>query len=56
MARIEETIFLIKLSQIVKDKGTKAGKSEFDDLPATIEQVVQELVSKDVIVEVEKAD
>ena len=55
MARIEETVFVVKLSQLVKDKGDIAEKTGFDDLPATIEQVVQELVASDVVVEVEKA-
>ncbi len=56
MARIEETIFVIRLSQLVKDKGDAAEKTGFDDLPATIEQVVQELVASDVVVEVEKGN
>jgi hypothetical protein len=55
MARIEETIFVVKLSQLVKDKGDTAEKTSYDDLPETIEQVVQELVAGDVIVEVEKS-
>lgn len=55
MAKIQETIFVVKLSQLVKDKGEAAEKNSFDQLPETIEQVVQELVSNDVIVEVERA-
>lgn len=55
MAKIEETVFVIKLSQLVRDKGDIAEKTGFDDLPATIEQVVQELVASDVLVEVERA-
>lgn len=55
MARIEETIFVVKLSQLVKDRSDLAEKTGFDDLPATIEQVVQELVASDVLVEVERA-
>lgn len=55
MAKIEETIFLVKLSQLVKEKDNAADKSSFDHLPETIEQVVQELVSNDIIVEVERA-
>ena len=54
MAKIEETLFVVKLSQLVKDKGTAAEKTGYDELPATIEQVVQELVASDVVVEVEK--
>jgi hypothetical protein len=53
MAKIQETIFVIKLSQLVKDKGDF--HNTFTDLPATIEQVIQELVPTDVVVEVEQA-
>lgn len=56
MAKIQETVFVVKLSQLVRDRGDAAEKTGFDDLPATIEQVVQELVAGDVIVEVEKAE
>lgn len=55
MAKIQETVFVVKLSQLVRDRGAIAEKTGFDDLPATIEQVVQELVASDVIVEVEQA-
>lgn len=55
MAKIEETILIVKLSRLVKEKNEAVNKTDFDELPATIEQVVQELVSSDVIVEVEKA-
>ena len=55
MAKIQETIFVVKLSQLVRDRGDDTEKTGFDDLPATIEQVVQELVAGDVLVEVEKA-
>jgi hypothetical protein len=55
MAKIQETVFVVKLSQLVRDRGDIAEKTGFDDLPATIEQVVQELVASDVIVEVEQA-
>ena len=55
MAKIQETIFIVKLSQLVKDRQTHDVDTRFEDLPTTIEQVVQELVSADVIVEVEQA-
>jgi hypothetical protein len=55
MAKIQETIFVVKLSQLVRDKGTDVEQTGFDDLPATLEQVIQELVASDVIVEVEQA-
>ena len=56
MAKIVETVFIIKLSQLVKNKSDNIDLNGFDELPTTIEQVVQELVSNDVIVEVEKAE
>lgn len=55
MAQIKETIFVVKLSQLVKDKAADVEQTGLDDLPSTIEQVVQELVASDVLVEVEKA-
>jgi hypothetical protein len=54
MAKIQETIFIVKLSQLVRDRNDET-QSDHEDLPATIEEVVQQLVSSDVIVEVEKA-
>lgn len=54
MAKIEETIFVVKLSRLVRDHGP-ASPAVFDELPSTIEQVVQELVAGDVVVEVERA-
>lgn len=55
MAKIEETIFVVKLSRLVRDSGESSDVVGFDELPATIEEVVQQLVAGDVIVEVEKA-
>ena len=55
MAKIEETVFVVKLSRLVKDKGDVAEATGYDELPATIEEVVQQLVASDVVVEVEKA-
>lgn len=55
MAKIEETVFVVKLSQLIRDKDTGANRVGFEDLPKTIEEVVQQLVTSDVIVEVEKA-
>lgn len=54
MAKIQETIFIVKLSQLVRDR-SDSEQVGLDDLPATIEEVVQQLVASDVIVEVEKA-
>ena len=55
MARIVETIFVVKLSQLVKDGANPAETTGFDTLPGTIEEVVQQLVSSDILVEVEQA-
>jgi len=54
MAKIEETLFVVKLSRLVRDRGEIVDATGFDELPATIEEVVQQLVASDVIVEVEK--
>lgn len=55
MAKIIETVFLVKLSQIVKDNADSIDRSGFEELPGTLEQVVQELVSDNVVVEVEES-
>lgn len=55
MAKIVETIFIIKISELVKDKTDQQVNNKFNELPSTIEQVVQELVGGDAIVEVETA-
>ena len=55
MAKILETVFVIKISQLVKDTHTQIDKTGFDELPATIEEVVSGLVSSDCVVEVEQA-
>jgi hypothetical protein len=55
MAKIVETIFIVKLSQLVKDSQAADVPGEWDSLPGTLEQVVHELVSKEVVVEVERA-
>jgi hypothetical protein len=54
MAKIVETVFVVKLSQIVRDSSGDASP-EFDELPKTIEEVVQQLVASDIIVEVVQA-
>ena len=54
MARIEETVLVIKLSQLRKDTDS-CEQTGYDDLLPTIEEVVQQLVSSDVVVEVIKA-
>jgi hypothetical protein len=55
MAKIEETLFVVKLSRLVRDSGDTADSTVFNELPDTIEEVVQQLVASDVIVEVERA-
>lgn len=55
MAKIVETVFVVKLSQLVRDNPAAAESAGFDELPKTIEEVVQQLVTGDVLVEVVKA-
>lgn len=55
MAKIVETVFVVKISQLVKDKTDDVELTSFEDLPATLEEVVLGLVSKDCVVEVDQA-
>ena len=55
MAKIVETVFVVKLSQLVRDNPVDAESTGFDELPKTTEEVVQQLVASDVLVEVERA-
>lgn len=55
MAKIVETIFLVKISQLVKNNSDDVNKTDFEDLPATLEEVVNNLVSSDCVVEVERS-
>jgi len=55
MAKIVETVFVVKISQLIKDKNLDIDQTGFDDLPATLEEVVAGLVSGDCVIEVEKA-
>jgi hypothetical protein len=53
MAKIHEELIVIKLSKLVKDTDHPAqGTLANDDVAASLEAVVQELVGSDVIVEV----
>lgn len=54
MAKIEETVLVIKLSQLRKDNDN-CEQIGYDELLPTIEEVVQQLVASDVVVEVLKA-
>jgi len=56
MAKIKETIFVVKLSQLVRDNPTSVDATGFSELPKTIEEVVQQLVASDVLVEVIEAE
>lgn len=56
MAKIKETIFVVKLSQLVRDNQLDPNANEFKELPKTIEEVVQQLVASDTIVEVIEAE
>ena len=55
MAKIHEEIAIIKLSTLVKD-GTKPDPLITDSILDTISSVVEELVGKGVVVELESAD
>jgi hypothetical protein len=54
MAKIVEEIIVIKFSKIVKDSDSESSQITERDLQKTIEDVVQELVSPGVLVEVER--
>ena len=56
MAKIVETVFVVKISKLAKDNDTSTNKTGFEDLPATLEEVVSGLVSNDCIVEVEQCE
>jgi hypothetical protein len=55
MAKIVETVFVVKLSQLVRENPVDVDTTGFDSLPQTIEEVVQQLVAQDILVEVERA-
>ena len=54
MAKIQEEVIIIKLSKLVKDN-VEASSIVGAEIQQALEQVVQELVSDSVVVEVEKA-
>lgn len=53
MAKIVESVVIIKFSSIVKDSQELAALVITDDIKAALEQVAQELVGDSVVVEVE---
>jgi len=55
MAKIVETVYVIKISQLVKNTASQPTPSNFDELSTTLEEVVSGLVSNDCVVEVERA-
>lgn len=55
MAKILEEVILIKLSKIVKDSAGVDSTIADNTILTALEQVVQELVSDTIVVEVEKA-
>lgn len=57
MAKIVETVFVVKISQLVKNNSDTEDQSNYnyEELSSTLEEVVTKLVSKDCVVEVEKA-
>ena len=53
----QEQILIIKLSKLVKDDSNSGNVvADTDGLIGTLEQVAQELVDKDIIVEVETVE
>jgi hypothetical protein len=55
MAKIVESVVVIKFSKIVKDAETESSSIVGPDIQAALEQVAQELVGSSVVVEVEQA-
>lgn len=53
MAKIHEEIIVIKLSKIIREKDDKSQELATDELIGNLEEVIQQLVSSDVIVEAE---
>ena len=51
------TVFVVKISQLVKNNSDTEDQSNYnyEELSSTLEEVVTKLVSKDCVVEVEKA-
>jgi len=52
MAKIQEELIVIKLSKLHKDKNNQTPSLANDDIVASLETVVQELVGNDIIVEI----
>jgi hypothetical protein len=54
MAKIQEEIIVIKISQLVKE-GTESHPRVTEDVTAALVQVAEELVGSGAVVEIEKA-
>jgi len=52
MAKIVEELIIIKLSKLVKDNEQSRSHTVNNDMLASLEAVIQELIGSDVIVEV----
>lgn len=55
MAKIVETVFVVKISQLVKNNIDTTDQLNYEELSTTLEEVVAKLVSSNCVVEVEKA-
>jgi hypothetical protein len=53
MAKIQEEIIIIKISQLVKD-GSESQSRVTDEVSAALAQVAEELVGAGVVVEIER--
>jgi hypothetical protein len=56
MAKLHEEVVVLKLSKLVKDRGTEEVYLADNEFCSAIEQVAQELAGEGVIVEVERAE
>lgn len=54
MAKIQEEVVVIKISQLVKD-GTESAPRVTDDITQALAQVAEELVGAGAVVEIERA-
>ena len=54
MAKIQEEVIVIKVSQLVKD-GADAAPRVNEDVTSALAQVVEELIGAGVVVEIERA-
>lgn len=55
MAKIQESVFVIKLSKLVKD-GSDSATLVAEDFQTNLEELIQQLVDAGVVVEVESAE